>query len=56
MKTVAAFEEMRQNILSMYESVTVRHSFLLGSVLSLPPVTVQMSPRLIHYPNPITRR
>jgi hypothetical protein len=30
-KTAAAFDEMRQHILSMYDGVSVRHSFLLGS-------------------------
>ncbi len=30
-KTAAAFEEMRQHILTMYGGVSVRHSFLLGS-------------------------
>jgi hypothetical protein len=30
-KTPAAFEEMRQHILTMYGGVSVRHSFLLGS-------------------------
>jgi hypothetical protein len=30
-KTAAAFEEMRQHILTMYGGVSVKHSFLLGS-------------------------
>jgi Neprosin len=46
-KTTQSFEQMRQHILSMYEGVSVRHSFLLGSdPFDCVPIMQQPSVRL----------
>jgi hypothetical protein len=47
-KDTAAFEEMRQHILTMYQDVEVAHSFVLGSVhFDCVPVTQQPAARIL---------
>lgn len=51
-KTVAAFEEMRQYILTMYQGVTVAHSFLSGpNPVDCIPIMQQPSVRMLGLEN-----